>query len=55
MPCYMITKHARLEGVGLSKAGHWGGKRYPDPETAEAAAKADAGDKPYTIDRETKR
>lgn len=51
---YTITRHRRLEGVGLSKSGHWGGKRYPSDEAAVAALQLDAGAARYTIERETR-
>lgn len=50
---YIITTHRHLDGVGLSKPGHWGGARYPDDAAAERAARADARGAAIVIDRET--
>lgn len=50
---YIITTNPRLDGVGLSKCGHWGGKRFPDDASAIAAAILDAGSRPCSIERET--
>lgn len=52
---YIITTHAHMDGVGLSKPGHWGGIRYPDDAAASAAAEEDAKGKPLKIERETVR
>lgn len=52
---YIITTHAHLPGVGLSKPGHWGGMRHPDDAAAARAAEDDAKGKPFTIERETVR
>lgn len=49
---YVITTHRHLPGVGLSKAGEWGGRRYCDDAAAERAAEADAGGHPMAISRE---
>lgn len=52
---YTITRHPSLAGVGLSKAGHWGGVRFATDAEAEAFAIADAGRRPYNVQRETSR
>ena len=52
---YIITTHSHMDGVGLSKSGHWGGFRYPDDAAASAAAETDAKGKPFKIDRQTVR
>lgn len=51
---YTITRHRRLEGVGLSRLGDWGGLRFPDDEAAERHARDDAKGASFTIERETK-
>lgn len=50
---YFITRHRRLPGVGLAKAGNWGGERFPDDASATAFARADAAGQPFVIDRQT--
>lgn len=46
---YLII--TRPSGVTLSKFGNWGNLPYPDAAAAEAAARADAGNSPLTIER----
>lgn len=48
---YVITSHRRLEGVRLSKPGHWGNVYYPDEDAARAAARAHAGTDQLTFER----
>ena len=50
---YIVTTHRHLEGVGLSRPGHWGGCRYPNDAEAETAARKDARGAAIVIDRET--
>lgn len=50
---YHITTHRHLEGVGLAKAGHWGGKRYPDDASAVRAIRDDAAGQPFSIERKS--
>lgn len=50
---YTITTHSHLAGVGLSKAGFWGGIRHASDAEAAEAARIDAGASPYTIERKT--
>lgn len=52
---YIITTHSHLEGVGLAKCGHWGGRRYPDSASAEEAARQDARGAAIEIERNTVR
>lgn len=40
---YLITTHHGIDGVALSKAGQWGGLRFPDYREAYDAAVADCG------------
>lgn len=51
---YVITIHPQLEGVGLSKPGHWCNLRYPSEGAALIAAEADAGG-PVQIERNVSR
>lgn len=51
MTLYHITSHAHLDGVRLSKPGHWGNVPYRSEAGAEEAARLDAGG-PVTIKRE---
>ncbi len=51
---YLITRHRHLPGVGLAKRGQWGGRRFEDDASAEAAARADADGGPIQIERETR-
>lgn len=39
---YLITTHGHLEGVRLSKPGHWGNVPYRCEEEARKAAEKDA-------------
>lgn len=48
---YVILDHRRIDGVTLSKLGDWGGIRYPDDASAEAAARKHAGRQPIEIER----
>lgn len=48
---YIIARHAGLDGVRLSKPGHWGNMPYPSDEAAVAAARRDAGRLPVEIER----
>jgi hypothetical protein len=50
---YVVATHSWLEGARLSKCGHWGNLPHPDVEAATAAARADAGDRPFTVERLT--
>lgn len=50
---YVVATHGWLEGARLSRCGDWGNIPYDDVEAAEAAARADAGDRPFTIERLT--
>lgn len=50
---YALTLSPRLEGVRLSKRGHWGNLPYADEEAARASARADAGKAPFTVEPST--
>jgi hypothetical protein len=50
---YVVATHGWLEGARLSKCGHWGNEPFPDVDAATAAAQADAGDRPFTVERLT--
>lgn len=50
---YVVATHSWLEGARLSKCGHWGNLPHPDVEAATAAARADAGDRFFTVERLT--
>jgi hypothetical protein len=54
VPRYIVTVHRRLDGVALSKPGHWGGRRFTDEAAAESYARADAGKLGAQIERETR-
>ena len=49
---YIITSHAHLDGVRLSKCGHWGNIPFATEEEAREHAKADARANPHIIERE---
>lgn len=51
MTRYLVTRHAHLDGVRLSKPGHWGNVPYPDEDAAETAARQDAQGAPIRIER----
>lgn len=48
---YVVATHSWLEGARLSKCGHWGNIPHPDVEAATQAARGDAGDHPFQIER----
>ena len=50
---YVVATHSWMEGARLSKCGHWGNIPHPDVEAATAAARADAGDRPFKVERLT--
>lgn len=43
---YIITRHSHLEGVRLSKPGHWGNLQFASDAAATAYATEDAGGPP---------
>lgn len=51
MIAYRITSHNGLDGVRLSKLGHWGNIPHPDDNAAELAAEHDARGAPFRIER----
>jgi hypothetical protein len=52
---YVVATHSWMEGARLSKCGHWGNIPHPDVEAATAAARADAGNSAFTVERLTVR
>jgi len=52
---YVVATHSWAEGAKLSKRGHWGNLPYADREAATAAAHADAGENPFSIEHKTLR
>lgn len=48
---YVITSHGHLEGVRLSKRGHWANVPFETEENAEDHAKNDAAGEPFTLTR----
>lgn len=50
---YLVTTHAHLDGVRLSRLGHWGNVPYPDDEAALAAAELDAAGQRYQVKRQS--
>jgi hypothetical protein len=49
---FIVTTHPGIDGVGLALVGHFGGRRFPDDETAAAEARKLAGGAAFTIERE---
>lgn len=49
---YVVTTYPGATGANLSKPGHWGNIPYTSTAAAETAARHDAGNSPYVIDRE---
>jgi len=50
---YVVATHSWLEGARLSKCGHWGNIPPPAVDAANQAARTDAGDRPFQIERLT--
>ncbi len=50
---YVVATHSWMEGARLSKCGHWGNLPHPDVAAATAAAIANAGDRPFKVERLT--
>ncbi len=48
---FVISTHRHLEGARLSLIGHWANIAHPSVEDAHRAARAEAGDRPYGIER----
>lgn len=48
---YLVTRHAHLDGVRLSKPGHWGNVPFPDDDAAEKHAAQDAQGAPVRLER----
>lgn len=44
MSRFIITRHAHLKGVSLSRPGHWGGVRFADEAAAREAARGHCAD-----------
>lgn len=52
---YVVATHPWLDGARLSRCGDWCNEPYGDVEAAEAAAAADARNRPFTLERLTVR
>lgn len=50
---YVVATHGWLEGARLSRCGDWCNIPYDDVKAAMAAAQADAGNRPFTVERLT--
>lgn len=48
---YVVTRHAHLDGVRLSRPGHWGNLPFPSDADATSYAIRDAGAADVMIDR----
>lgn len=49
---FVITTHARLDGVFLSSPGHFGNLPFADDAAAAAHARELAGNRAFAIERE---
>jgi len=48
---YVVATYRTMKGALLSKRGHWTNIPHASTEDAEAAAAADAGKAPFTVER----